>query len=273
MHKGTMKEIELEELKSLQLDILIKVHEFCLRNNLNYSLTGGTLLGAIRHKGYIPWDDDIDICMPRPSYNKFLQTFNGFYKDLTVYAPELDKNYYAPYANVCDDRTVLEEGVNGHRNDVIGVKIDVFPIDGIVDNKECQKTIEKKVLWYNRILSSKRSIISYDKSLLDVIKLLIKKMVFSVYSFEAIQKKIMQLVTKFSFDEVNSVAQQSFLPYGLKVYSRELFEDYTDVDFEGYKFKSMKNYDVYLRNLYGDYMQLPPKSQQVPKHDFIAYWK
>ena len=141
-----MKKIETEELKRIQVDILKDIHEFCSINNIHYSLAYGTLLGAIRHQGYIPWDDDIDIMMLRSDYEKFIHTFPGSFKHLSICAPELDLNYYAPYANVWDNRTILDEGINNadHRGKTIGIKIDVFPID---------KTSSSRLFeFYSRIL-------------------------------------------------------------------------------------------------------------------------
>ena len=97
-----MKEIGIDELKKLQVEMLVLIDEFCQHNNIRYSLSSGTLIGAVRHKGYIPWDDDIDIMMPREDYDRFVSTFNGAYGHLSLLAPEINCNYYAPYANVFD---------------------------------------------------------------------------------------------------------------------------------------------------------------------------
>ena len=112
-----MKQLTIKEILQVQLDILRDVDAFCRQNKIDYFLVGGTGIGAVRHGGYIPWDDDIDIGMTRPNYDRFLSSFNGNYGNLELYAPEIDLNYYAPYANVCDNRTLLFEGANGHRKD------------------------------------------------------------------------------------------------------------------------------------------------------------
>lgn len=100
-----MRPIDLEEQKQIQLNILIKVDQFCRENNLRYSLGGGTLLGAVRHKGFIPWDDDIDIMMPRPDYDKFVRSFNGYDEDLTCEAYELNKKHRYICGKVYNNKT------------------------------------------------------------------------------------------------------------------------------------------------------------------------
>ena len=103
-----MREIKFEELKNLQLDILLSVHDFCMKNGIEYSLAAGTLIGAIRHKGYIPWDDDIDISMPRPDYDKFICTFNQPNNYYQVIAMSNDREYGFPFAKVHDTRTFVD---------------------------------------------------------------------------------------------------------------------------------------------------------------------
>lgn len=117
-----MKEIDVDELKHIQLDMLKDVHAFCVNNNIKYSLAYGTLLGAVRHRGYIPWDDDIDIMMLREDYNRFVHSYdNDIYRieDLST-----DPDYELPYAKVEDVRTVMKEFVNGSSSS--GVYIDIF---------------------------------------------------------------------------------------------------------------------------------------------------
>jgi lipopolysaccharide cholinephosphotransferase len=126
-----MKKIENDELKELQLDMLKNVAEFCKERGIQYSLAFGTLLGAVRHKGFIPWDDDIDICMPRPSYDRFVQEYEdseGIYECLTF---EKDNKFLFPFAKVSDRRTVaLEQARFVDKYSKLGVNIDIFPVDG-----------------------------------------------------------------------------------------------------------------------------------------------
>lgn len=269
-----MKQItELEELKKIQLDILIKVHEFCQKNNLRYSLDSGTLLGAIRHKGYIPWDDDIDIIMPRPDYLRFLESFNGFTPELKVLAPELDWNFYAPYANVYDTRTILNEGANSHRGIELGIKIDIFPVDGAPSDEDEYIKLLKVINRLNLQMQAKRYIISDSGKSLKLKAYLLYHRVRSVFkSYSQLQKQISFLCSKNSFDNSPFAAKLSYT-WTKNRCPRKVFEEFIDCEFEGQRLKIIKEYDLFLKKMYGNYMQLPPEGKRVPHHGFKAYWK
>lgn len=269
-----MKEIYIEELKRIQVDILQVIHSFCISNDIRYTLHAGTLLGAVRHKGYIPWDDDIDIAMPRPDYNRFIQTFNGYTPSLVVMAPELDWNYYAPYANVVDRRTFVQEGVVSHRGMDVGIKIDIFPIDGVPDNLN---EFEKQFAFINElngILATKRCLIHKIpiRQIKTILAYLWGKAENVFYSFSSTQKRLHEVVVRYPFNESKFAATWVYCPVKKRL-DKRIFEEYIDIPFEGQMFKSIKEYEMFLTTLYGDYMKLPPVDKQVPHHDFTAYWK
>ena len=266
-----MKEIGLEELKKLQLDILLAVHEFCVNNNIEYSLAAGTLIGAIRHKGYIPWDDDIDILMTRPNYDKFLNIFNGAYENLLVLAPEKNWNYYAPYANVCDVRTLLIENDFDHNGIDVGVKIDIFPIDGCSSNRFDFFLQCKKLMRWNSMLIHKRCNPSSTLSL-RFVKATIQRILLSIYSYSSIQKKIHKESIRFDYKNSEFAALMVFEPIAFKA-PKSFFDEYVNIEFEGHQLRSIRDYDVFLKLRYGDYMKLPPVELQIPHHGFKAFWK
>lgn len=267
-----MKTINTEELKQIQFDILMAFHTFCVEKDLEYSLAAGTLLGAVRHKGYIPWDDDIDICMTRPNYDKFIRSFNGSFPHYYVAAPELDWNYYAPYANVCDDRTLLLEGKNGHNGQEIGVKIDIFPVDGCTGNLMDYLDLCNKSFNYCEIMRLKRRALFPSPRVTAFAKLLVQKIVYGFIPYASLQKRIHNLCLKYPISTSPFVAQVAFDAIGFRV-PKEMFDEYVDVEFEGKRFKAVKDYDTLLRVRYGDYMQLPPEEERVPHHGFTAFWK
>lgn len=270
-----MKELSIKEIMDLQLEILKQVDKFCRANGIEYFMYGGTGIGAIRHKGYIPWDDDIDIAMTRPNYDRFISTFNGSYEHLEVYAPELNWNYYAPYANVCDTRTVLDEGANGHRGQKLGVKIDIFQIDGAPETEE-----EYLKLWqinrkYMKSMYIRRHLLSvlWKKDKVAFFKCIVKKLLNCTPSFVYMQKKTHEISTKYKFGETSKATNLSYPYPKLTLCERSWFEHYIDVDFEDMKARMIADYDPYLRVIFGDYMQLPPEEQRIAHHGFKAYWK
>ena len=123
-----MKKITPEEIKKIQLDLLIQFAEFCKKNNLYYCLAYGTLLGAIRHKGFIPWDDDIDVIMPRPDYEKFCKLVAE-----KKIATSLQNNSTYPFVKIIDTRTLVRERFA--QKEEVGIWIDVFVLDGNFNNR------------------------------------------------------------------------------------------------------------------------------------------
>ena len=126
--------IGVQELKQLQIEILKAIHSFCEEYHIKYSLACGTMLGAVRHKGYIPWDDDIDIYLLRDDYNKLVKLFpNVYHEHYELISIERNKIWSRPYAKAFDNRTLLFENINDSSS--IGINIDIYPIDDVPDVK------------------------------------------------------------------------------------------------------------------------------------------
>lgn len=270
-----MKEISVEELLKLQVEILEKVDRYCRANSIPYTVFGGTCIGAVRHKGYIPWDDDIDIAMTRPNYERFIRSFNGKVENLELFAPELNWNYYAPYANVCDTRTILDEGVNGHNGMKIGVKIDVFPIDGVSSDIE-EYHNEKKIfaqLWDKMYIKRVILPLMWKKNKRSALLFVIRRLLLLKESYASLQKNARDLVTNQPYEKSEYVDLRCIpWPHDSRV-KREVFEEYHDTQFENITVLVIKRYDDYLTQSYGEYMKLPPEEQRKPHHHFKAYWK
>ncbi|MDO5760581.1 MAG: LicD family protein [Bacteroidota bacterium] len=257
------QKISVSELRLLQIQILDKVCEFCKSNNIRISLGYGTLLGAVRHKGYIPWDDDIDILMPYPDYKKFLSTFASFDKNLNVQSMDNDDRYRFTFAKVYDNRTILKE-----KTILTGVYIDIYPVIGFPKKEEFESFVNEFRALYRPL---KKMTFRYNLNIFQ--RLLIKIKQLYKPSRQQIVARIEDIYERYPFD---GAEYGGVIPYNF-TYKRYLkaniFRDYSTLTFEGKEYPVIKDYDTYLKSTYGDYMQLPPKEKQVSKHIFKAYWK
>ena len=259
-----MRKIEdIHELRQIQIGILDEVHSFCEAHGLRYFLSSGTLIGAVRHKGYIPWDDDIDIYMPREDYEAFLNTYHdksGRYKAIN---PRLESDYYYTFAKVVDLRTkMIETETEGYE---IGVFMDIFPVDYVTDDlQERERVFKLKKLLYK----IRRCKISNANPLRSRLAYWCYKSlpVSAHYVFRLIQRLI--VLGKPTHTVCNMTEA------GPKIkgcFPAEDIASSVDIEFEGKLYKTMVGYKDYLERTYGDYMTLPPVEQRVT-HQFEAYW-
>lgn len=268
-----MKKLSLTELKTVQLGILEEVAKYCKNNKIRYSLFFGTLLGAIRHKGYIPWDDDIDIMMPRPDYEKFIETFKTTNNEIRVVSILHDKNYPYSFAKVENANTKLIEFSDFCYD--IGVNIDIFPIDGIPKENFFFQ-------FFFQLLSLKRNLLLLKIIKIDFTKrryyknliLIFSKIVLKTISSRIIIRSINKQITKYQFNSSDYVMASSFP--GIKKHhkmKRVNCERFIDLDFESNKYKGLKFYDEFLKMQYGNYMELPPLEERKTHHSFEAFYR
>lgn len=257
--------IDLTELKRIQLDMLVDIDRFCRANNIRYSLAYGTLLGAIRHGGYIPWDDDIDICMPRPDYERFISTYSGCHGCYKCYSTKTSHEYMLPFAKVSDERTVLCETL--YEKDEFGIYIDVFPVDAMGEKKQIFKSI-----WLNRFLNTKKAVLGHRSLKKDII-LALGKVVLYPISISKVLSAMETVASKYRFGDTltceifcSSTVEREIVP-------TSFFLNYNDISFEGIQFLAVREFDGYLTALYGDWRELPPVEKRVSTHVFEAWWK
>lgn len=263
-----MKEIDLDELKQIQINITKEVHKFCKEKGLRYSLTYGTLIGAIRHNGFIPWDDDIDILMPRPDFEIFKRSFK--HQFIVVADKEINPECNVTYGKVYDSRTVIQEYASIPW--CSGVYIDVFPIDGLGNNYENAVKHYKKLTFLRHLRDFKMVKLSRSRSFFRNLVLLLGKIALLPISFNFLQYKTIELCKKYRFEDSKYAAELSFGTYK-RIISKEVFENYVSHIFENENFYIIKKYDDYLKNVFGDYMKLPPQNEQKTHHVFKAWWK
>lgn len=266
-----MKEIQIDELRELQMQILDYVDAFCRKHDIKYTLSGGSLLGAVRHGGFIPWDDDMDIQMLRSEYNRFTELWNkekqlhGYFELVNI---ESGNNMGYPIGKVHDTRTItFVAGVAR-----TGVFIDVFPVDNVKDMDDFSLRhgqIRKLYKKQSRVFALQRN----DFRKRSIWK---RAYIFFIHS----RKSREQLAI-----DINNLAQQYrdwTCPFvyemiaGAKCKSPmpvEIFHKYADIRFEQRRYMSVADTDAYLTSTFGNYMQLPPLEKQVRTHEFESFWR
>lgn len=267
-----MEQMTIEQMKKVELGILLDVAEFCEENGITYYLCGGTLIGAVRHQGFIPWDDDIDIEMPREDYMKFVHTYGkrGNYRVLSIYN---DPSYYQSSAKVVDDSTILIENID--ITEKIGVYIDIFPLDNLNDDYETSVRLCNKIKPYRNALQLKTIKVSPNRGILKNIVLIVGKFLLSVVDYRYLVKKIDTLAQKHNLaSNSRYVGVISTMIYGEReIMERRFFNAGQKLCFEGNMLNCPLHYHEVLSRMYGDYMQLPPEEKRVTHHANMAYWK
>ena len=242
------KKLSSEEIKQIELNLLLKLDEICKKYKLRYYLCGGTLLGAVRHKGFIPWDDDIDVLMPREDFEKLLRLEKKQKQDAVekIVSWKSGNSIY-PFIKLINTNTVLKEKYLSEEF-TTGIWIDIFPLDGMPDDEKIIAKKFKKIKFYKTILLTAYS-----------------EMGKGATWYAALAKRVLIPICKHLNTEK--------LSNKLKAISKEYpIDKSVEVEFEGHMFPAPKCWDFYLTQLYGDYMQLPPENKRI-SHDFNVYMK
>lgn len=266
-----MRELENQEIKVILLNIVKEIDEICRSNEIEYSIAYGTLLGAVRHGGFIPWDDDLDILMRREDYDKFVNycRLNKTAFSIKEYSDQKEYNY--TYCKVCDNDTVLVEKYI--KTCEMGAYIDVFPIDYLSNDYSKSVSLFNKQRFNRSLITAsnwKKFYRNKNKSIwrepfrfsfyllskLVNVKNIIKK-VIGYYSNNK--------VAKYSANSVDGT-------WGKRnVMESNIFEEYCDINFENLTLRGIKKSHEFLTNIYGDYMTLPPVEKRKTHHDFSVY--
>lgn len=264
-----MKKCSFKEEKEILNGILKYFDYLCTKYNLNYSLYAGTLLGAARHNGFIPWDDDLDVIMPLDDYNNFLKIpeinnhNNKYVLHYRTTEKMNDEKYYYPFAKLEDSNTV---SIYRKTFDKGGAFIDIFPIGGLPNTKAQRET------YYSQIVKLHNSISNVASKF--------RNPYWKLYGFlhrryySSYRDKLIELQNQINFEESIYVGQTVWLGDGEKrIFPRKWFDSYSLLTFEGKNYKVISNYQECLELAYGDWKRLPPKTQQVPHHNYDLYVK
>lgn len=265
-----MKELTLQELKEVELEILKTFDAFAKENNIRYYLSHGTLLGAIRYKKFIPWDDDVDLLIPRTDYDRMIKIFKDTER-YKLFAFEKNSEYLYPMAKLCDMTTLKDEW--GYNNGVkLGVDIDLFPLDAWDDDlSKAKKEVKHIGKNMQKLCLSKLK----KPDSLNPIKRFIKGVVMifcKMRGSEHYLRNILKASHKEGQTGKNYLGCKAWCVYGEKgIIPAEAFASAVDIEFEGQMFPAPVGWDTYLTCLYGDYLPEPPKEKQKTHHSFMAY--
>lgn len=266
MDKYILREVQLK-----QLDIALEVKRICDKHDIKYFLDAGTLLGAIRHEGFIPWDDDLDIGMTRENYDKFVEIapveIGG---DYFIQNWETDKNFALPYCKVRADKTKYIEKnsvkVDAHN----GIFIDIFPYDNVPDDikKRKSQSIIIKSLFRLNLVKHKYTPWREDDKLA---KLIYKSLnIMSLFIPAKCLKKLFDIqVKKYNKVECKNLIVTDGDYSSNFILPKSLFDELENVLFENNTFNGPKNFHEYLTSVYGDYMTLPSENERENRHNII----
>ncbi len=277
-----MREMTLKDIQQVSLEILKDVHEFCEKNHIHYTLCGGTLLGAVRHNGFIPWDDDVDIAMPRPDYDRFIRLYNSS-NGYKLYSAEIDDNVdvYLAFSRVCDvQRTLIDTKQIPWSNQETGVWIDIFPLDGADNHKDVVNQHTKKVIQIWKICTFLRNSLGplFTKS---AIKPFIKGIFLKAITFGQLKVLVNIVVSahvrccrRWNYRDSNCFSSFAYPQHGMKEYlPQTMLAQYELHQFETETFYVIKEHKEWLSRLFGNYMELPPVEKRIT-HDFNKrYWR
>lgn len=252
-----MIHLSAEQIKRIELDILISLADYCDKHNLNYYLAYGTLLGAKRHQGFIPWDDDIDIIMLRKDYEKLNELLQKeqIREDLVWLTLDND-GYDGPFGKLTNKNTDANYCGNG-----IGLWVDVFPIDYYDE-----KVVKHNKFLRNLCLAKGTNKFKFDKK--TIIKFILKLFLIKTTRKE-LSKKI--IANSLSVKPSQWLCNSVWNIYTQEKFYKSMFENPSLITFEGHEFKTVSDVDSYLRLLYQDYMKLPPENKRRT-HAIDALW-
>lgn len=259
MKIDNLRKLQLEELR-----ILKQIIEVCNKNNIRYYMLGGTFLGAIRHKGFIPWDDDIDIGIPRNDYEKFIKLFSKYEKE-NLKLEKVEHKYFIRIVN----NNILVKLNMGLDSEITGAWIDIFPLDGMPKKFLKKKIHMFRILFWRAMFqfanfdkavnmkNQKRPV--HEKLLISIGKTCKLESILKNFNVE---KSLDKCLKKYNYDEYEFVGNFMGAYKFKEMFPKEIYDEVEKYDFEGIKLVAPKDYDFVLKQLYGDYMKMPPLEER-----------
>lgn len=250
------KRVSAEEMRQIQLEMLDEIDAFCREQGIRYSLAFGTLIGAIRHKGYIPWDDDVDIIMPLPDMLRFKKEFCS--DKLTYHDVDTDPHFEYHFSRISHNPTYSQRGLTFK---TYGVSIDLYPVVGVKEEPEAY-------------MKNMRPLLHKRMNYVKWRKRVIKR--FPLKTIPGFRNSLMKYRNKVLFSCPYDKAKYYYHAGSLtrvNIFEFDVFKELCDVEFEGHTYMAVDCWHEYLTHCFGDYMQLPPVEERRPAHGFVCYWR
>ena len=254
-----MKKMSLQELQKCEFDILTDFQEFCCKNNLKYYLGGGTLIGAVRHKGFIPWDDDIDVMMPRPDYNRFIELnpAGKLNENINIDNMHFNDDAMSSVIRLYDIRTEVVF-TNSRIRKKFGCWIDIYPLDGLADGEKerYRHFLKARIIMDLQILNDTKLGTKRRNKVITALQYFLVPILPIVYFVGHVRwNKLMEkLSTKYDYETAKYVGVLEGRAGEKEAMLKSHLEPAVYVDFWGKKFTAMANYDEYLTNLYNNFL-------------------
>jgi len=266
----------IRKLQLVEVDILKEIVKICDDNNLRYFLLGGTFLGAVRHKGFIPWDDDIDIGLPRPDYEKLFKIiYKQLPKNLNILNYKAGEGYFSYIPKIINKSLVVKN--NSRANQRLGYAwIDIFPIDGMPNNLILRKMHQLNLLTARLFIKYSRfsdvAINLKERPFIEKILIHIGKMlpVERMFNKDKSLERLDRLLKKYSYDSSNYVVNFMGAYKFKEMFPKKIYDKIQKYQFEDMKLTAPKNYDYVLKQMYGNYMKIPPKEMRNKHFTSIA---
>lgn len=259
---------KLQELHLIQKEILKEIDSVCKKNNLKYSLYAGTLLGAVRHKGFIPWDDDLDICMSREDYEKFLEVWKDEeHPELLIQNKENSKGFTQSFSKIRKNHTTFWQRGEPNNKYHLGIFVDIFPIDRIPNGFLKRKIFQLECILYQ----------VYTREYVPIFGTKLEKLIISFLLFilpqqyrSYVRKKLLSRIKKWNADRSLHTIAIEVIRNIKRPLPVQLLDEYIYMEFEGEKFMCFKMWDEYLHLAYCNYMRLPDEKERVWKHQPVV---
>lgn len=271
------KELSLDEIQKIEFDLLVLLRDYCQKHGLTYCLCGGTLLGAVRHKGFIPWDDDIDLFMPRKDYDRFIalarQSPVGEFVEVLKAG---DENYPYPLIKVVNTQTVAYERNLTDPKQAHGVGIDIFPLDKMYPARRRNFPLLARIKFLIQLSKTNAKMVRAERdSVKKKLRTLVMALLRPVARFTPyckINRKIDRIAKSKHRLKRYMLGNLAWPNRWKDMFDASVFEKYVELPFCGEMFPAPHKYHEYLTTLYGDYMVVPKPGDRVA-HSFRAYWK